>query len=119
VVDQAGRYVVQLIVNDGFADSTPVTVRIDTENSPPVANAGATVPLRTTVQLDGRGSFDVDNNPLTYRWSFVSRPAGSKATFDDASAPNPFRMELGKLAAEAARYAFLLPGVAGSAPADF
>ena len=91
VVDRAGHYVVQLIVNDGFADSTPATVRIDTENSPPVANAGPdqTVPVRANVQLDGRGSFDVDKDPLTYRWSFVSRPAGSQATFDDVTAPNP------------------------------
>jgi hypothetical protein len=40
LVDVAGTYVVQLIVNDNNADSAPDTVDITTGNSPPVANAG-------------------------------------------------------------------------------
>src|SRR5262249_1585116 len=52
--DQPGVYVAQLIVNDGTVDSAPKSVRIETENSPPVADAGAdqTVPISSTVHVD-------------------------------------------------------------------
>src|SRR2546425_403840 len=91
VVDLPGRYTIQLIVNDGFADSPPDTVLIDTQNSPPTANAGPdqTVFVGATVQLDGSGSSDVDHDLLTFRWSFFSRPAGSNATLSDPTAPSP------------------------------
>ena len=36
VVDRAGKYVVQLVVNDGVSSSTPDTVVINTVNSRPV-----------------------------------------------------------------------------------
>jgi len=91
VADLPGRYVVQLVVSDGVAVSRPATVTIDTRNSQPVANAGAeqTATLGATVQLDGSGSSDVDQDPLTFRWSFVSRPAGSAAVLSDTAAVNP------------------------------
>ena len=91
VADLGGRYTIQLIVNDGFADSQPDTVLIDTQNSPPTANAGPdqTVFVGTTVPLDGSGSSDVDHDLLTFRWSFLSRPSGSNATLMNATAPNP------------------------------
>jgi len=91
VVDLPGRYAIRLIVNDGFADSQPDTVLIDTQNSPPVANAGPdqTVAVGATVQLDGSGSSDVDHDPVRFRWSFISRPAGSHATLTDETAPGP------------------------------
>src|SRR2546425_769229 len=81
VVDLPGRYTIRLIVNDGFADSPPDTVLIDTQNSPPTANAGPdqTVFVGATVQLDGSGSSDVDHDLLTFRWSFFSgRPAATR-----------------------------------------
>ncbi len=40
-IDVSGDYVVQLIVNDGTVDSDPDTVIISTNNTAPVANAGA------------------------------------------------------------------------------
>src|SRR5439155_1350754 len=91
VVDLPGRYTIQLIVNDGFANSLPDTVLIDTQNSPPTANAGPdqTVFVGATVQLDGSHSFDVDHDPLSFRWSFVSRPAGSTAAISDVTAVRP------------------------------
>ena len=57
-VDIPGDYVIQLIVKDGTDNSTPDTVTISTENSPPVAKAGAdqSVMVNDSVQLDGTGS---------------------------------------------------------------
>jgi len=91
VADRFGTYVVQLIVNDGKVDSAPDTVAIDTENSPPVANAGPdqTVHVTDMVTLDGSGSSDVDGDLLTFKWSFVSIPEGSNATLSDPAVVNP------------------------------
>ena len=89
--DQLGTYVAQLIVNDGTVDSAPSTVTINTEDSPPVANAGAaqTVPLGALVTLDGSASADPDGQPLTYQWSLLSVPLGSAATLSDPGAVQP------------------------------
>jgi hypothetical protein len=83
LVDKTGQYIVQLIVNDGVVSSTPSRVTITTTpgNTAPVANAGPdqTVQLGALVTLNGSGSSDVDGNPLTYQWSFMTQPAGSTA----------------------------------------
>jgi hypothetical protein len=90
-VDAAGSYTLQLLVNDGKLNSAPDTVTISTENSAPVANAGAdqTVRVNDAVQLDGSGCSDVDGDSLTFRWSFVSKPNGSNATLSDTKAVKP------------------------------
>ena len=90
-MDKAGNYTVQLIVSDGKLNSAPSQVVISTKNSPPVANAGPnqTVTTRTTVQLNGSGSSDVDGNPLTYRWTITSAPQGSTATLSNPNIVNP------------------------------
>ncbi|HET8891811.1 MAG TPA: PKD domain-containing protein [Candidatus Angelobacter sp.] len=90
-VDLLGDYVIQLIVNDGTVNSTPATVTITTENSPPVANAGPaqTVPLGSVVTLDGTGSSDVDGQTLTYAWSILSTPANSTATLNLPTSGTP------------------------------
>jgi hypothetical protein len=91
VADVYGNYTVQLVVNDGYHNSSPSQVIISTQDSAPVANAGAnqTVPIGTTVQLNGSGSTDVDGQPLTYSWSFVSVPTGSKSTLTNPTSVNP------------------------------
>ena len=91
IVDKAGDYVVRLIVNDGTANSTPATVTSTTTNTAPVANAGPdqTATAGTTIILNGSGSTDVDGNPLTYDWSFMSVPTGSLATFSNPTAAKP------------------------------
>jgi hypothetical protein len=91
VVDRAGEYVVQLVVNDGVSSSTPDTVVISTVNSRPVGNAGAnrTVPVGAEVVLDGSASTDVDGDPLSFSWSFVSVPAASGTLLTDATAIRP------------------------------
>lgn len=83
-LDKPGNYTAQLIVNDGKIDSTPATVVLSTINSKPVAKASAaqsillTTPA-TPVLLDGTGSFDADNDPLTYRWALINQPVASQS----------------------------------------
>ena len=84
-------YVAQLIVNDGTVDSEPSTVTISIDNTAPVANAGPdqTAFFGDLVTLDGTGSSDVNGDPLTYRWSLTTKPAGSEAMLSDPTAPRP------------------------------
>ena len=90
-VDKRGDYFIQLIVNDGKADSAPDSVQISTQSSAPVANAGPDqgVFVNTTVQLDGSQSSDADGDPLTYRWSLLHKPAGSAAVLANVTTINP------------------------------
>jgi hypothetical protein len=90
-VDLPGTYVAQLIVKDAALHIASNTVTISTENSAPVADAGAaqTPHAGETVTLDGSGSQDADGDPLTFVWSFVSVPTGSAATLSDPTAVNP------------------------------
>lgn len=91
VVDLPGTYVIQLVVNDDMEDSAPDTVTVTTLNSRPAADAGEDqeVTAGEDVTLDGSGSFDVDNDPLTYSWSFTALPMGSAAALSDPASMNP------------------------------
>ena len=83
--DREGEYVVQLVVNDGIVDSAADTVLISTQNSAPVAHAGADrqTQVGMEVVLDGSASSDIDGDMLTYAWSVVTAPAGSVAQIVD------------------------------------
>jgi hypothetical protein len=91
VADVLGIYVIQLIVNDSKLDSSPDTVSISTGNSAPVAEAGKRQNARVgdTITLDGSRSTDSDGDPLTFSWSFASRPEGSIAKLSDPASPAP------------------------------
>ncbi len=91
--DVEGTYIAQLIVNDGEVDSASdsVTITATLSNVPPVARAGAdqAVATGTLVTLDGATSSDADANPLTYAWTFTSRPVGSAAALTGATTVTP------------------------------
>jgi hypothetical protein len=86
-LDRAGRYVAQLIVNDGFQDSAPDTVVISVVNRAPAADAGSDQSLFTgaLATLTAAGSSDPDGDALVYQWVLTSAPAGSTAPLSGAS----------------------------------
>ena len=59
-------------------------------NTRPTADAGIdrTVNAGEDVELQGSGS-DLDNDPLTFTWAIVFKPAGSKAKLSNNNIPNP------------------------------
>ncbi len=62
--------------------------RIQSANHPPVANAGPdqTIAVGETIILDGSGSHNADNDPLTYRWALITVPQGSQAELAEPTA---------------------------------
>jgi hypothetical protein len=90
-VHQPGRYVVKLVASDGQAESQGDKVVITTGNSRPVAEAGPdkTVGLGETIQLDGSGSHDADQDELIYQWVMTAKPEGSQADLDNPHSATP------------------------------
>ncbi len=110
-LDEPGLYLLQLVVNDGFVDSTPDHVVVGTLDVPggqiagiplgpidsnlrPVAEAGpvATVSPGALVQLDGSGSSDPNAQPgskFIHTWSLLHKPVGSTASIPSAPSIDP------------------------------
>jgi hypothetical protein len=90
-VSVAGKYTATLIVRDALGRSRAADVEIDTRNAAPLANAGPVQRITSgqRVVLDATGSTDPDGDRLQFRWTMVSRPAGSRAVLDRGSAPRP------------------------------
>ena len=91
--DQSGVYRIQLVVNDGEADSVPdsVNVTVVVENNAPKADAGAdqSVNLGALVKLSGSNSSDADGDTLSYRWLILSAPVQSTATLSNSTVVDP------------------------------
>jgi K319L-like, PKD domain len=87
----AGRYLFQLVVNDGAVASAPDTVTVTVEsaaNRAPVAAVAEVDPVQVGdwVTLDGYGSFDPDQDPLTYEWYQTAGPQVMLENGDEAVA---------------------------------
>ena len=85
VPDRDGKYVFQLIVNNGKTDSKPDTVTIIAgTNTKPIANAGDDQKVKTgdLVVLDGSRSSDPENHTISYQWSFIEKPDESLSILD-------------------------------------
>jgi len=91
--DAVGEFRIKLVVTDSRgAASEPAFVAVNTENSAPIAEAGDTqaiISIGTTVQLDGRTSYDPDGDPITYQWTLTQKPEGSTATLSNPSSSMP------------------------------
>ncbi len=63
------------------------TTGVNSCNTPPVANAGApqSVLIGSTVSLDGSATADANNDPLSYSWSILQTPTGSRAALSSTA----------------------------------
>ena len=97
-----GEYELQFEVQvgeDANATGTDtVTVMVTSENLAPVVKAddNRTVLVASSVSLNGTQTFDPNGDSLTYEWSVVSAPEGSKLT-DEAIAGRTFAGPTSKL----------------------
>lgn len=90
--DKLGDYLVKLVVGDGEHDSDADAVTITAvERTKPVATAGddRDVTLADEVTLDGSASTVSPGLSPIYAWSLESKPDGSAAELDDATAAAP------------------------------
>ena len=92
VTGQPKGYVVSQspLADEEGCEGTIVSVVVSL-NNPPVANAGpdqADVPLGS-VQLDGGGSTDVDEDVITYLWTIIDEPYVEAGVLSDPKAVNP------------------------------
>ena len=87
-----GTYTFRLTVSDGqLAATDEITILVTSAgNVAPVANAGLnqTIAVGSLVTLDGSGSADLDDDPLTYLWSVGNNP-GEPVTLSSATATSP------------------------------
>ena len=88
----AGDYKLKLTVSDGYESvSQEVTVSYSAENVAPVANAGGakSLEIRETATLDGSGSYDGNEDAITYTWKLLSKPENSTAELSDSTVAKP------------------------------
>lgn len=93
--DQAGVYIIELIVNDGqlssTADEVTITATQPDTNAAPHAHAGNDRDVHTgdLLTLDGSSSDDPDGDALSYVWHIVTKPSNSQAKISDTLVVRP------------------------------
>lgn len=121
VPDVVGSFLATLVVNDGKIDSLAASVVINATAklivAKPIANAGPnqSANVGTTVSLDGSASSAPSARPLTYRWTFASKPSAN------AVLVNPLTKKPTFVADTIGTYTALLTvndGIADSVPAS-
>jgi len=92
----SGVYAAVLTVTDEDDDAGTASFTVNvtpTDEDPDVVasvTAGAcAIPYVTVVQLDASESEDPEEVPVTFQWTFVTRPAGSTAALNDPTVANP------------------------------
>ncbi len=75
----------------GYSPKVISVIESEQSNNRPIANAGSdqTLSVSSIVNLDASGSYDPDGDPITYKWEFLSKPAGSTANLVNALTANP------------------------------
>ncbi len=81
----------QITVLDATKCKLQCTLASCAINSAPVSKAGPdqSVALNQKVTLNGSASSDPSGSPLTFAWSFTSRPPGSSAVLSSTTAAKP------------------------------
>ena len=90
--DLVGAYIIELVASDGVIQtSDTITITAALGNIAPVATIAVpqVATPGNTVQANGSGSSDGNNDTLTFQWAFISRPSGSSAFFDNANSAQP------------------------------
>ncbi|CCN33374.1 exported hypothetical protein [Vibrio nigripulchritudo SO65] len=86
--DQAGNYLIDLVVNDGQIDSRKNQVKVvavsQNENSAPTLSLtpGQRTNLRFPAHIDS-GANDIDNDELFFSWEVTEKPEDSNPTLID------------------------------------
>jgi hypothetical protein len=97
-----GEHIITLIATDEDGMSVQASISVvvlEAPNTQPIADAGPDrqVIIGDEVQLNGGGSFDPDEDPLSFSWRFVSAPDGAvgPATLQSPTSDSPhFRARL-------------------------
>ena len=91
--DTIGVYIVEVTVSDGLASaSDTTTVSFYYENVPPIVR-GTGSPMGAiegmTIPLDASTSEDPNGDPITFQWSFISKPQASNTVIVNPSSAKP------------------------------
>lgn len=88
-----GTYVFKLTVTNTLGSVGEITSTniIPEFSSTPTANAGTDRlgMKNVTLALNGTGSFDMDGDTLTYKWTVLTKPAGATINFNSTTTVSP------------------------------
>jgi len=87
-----GLHIPRLIVTDGDGDLGTAATQVHVPNRAPVIDVGSSdprcIPLGPHV-IDASESYDLDEQPLSFDWTLLTRPEGSAAILDDPTSATP------------------------------